>query len=280
MLSFVIGIDSYDAIADEYRISGTVTKKGGGPLKGVVVLLKGKNVSVVTGDDGKFEIAPASAIRLKSTKITQPLLFMINENTIKFSPAVDDRLNGSVSIFSGNGRRISSIDFYDLVPGKDNISLPRVPAGINILRVCVNSTVYTCQLIRIGSELHIINRNEAFPSEGNFLLAKKASSDVVDTLIAAKENFKESVTPIKSYTISDILIEMDSIVGGIAWGREENPTARCKVGKLPEYNELTKADYKLPDPFMKLDGTRIRNKSEWACRREEILQCMFKYIYG
>jgi hypothetical protein len=77
-------------------------------------------------------------------------------------------------------------------------------------------------------------------------------------------------------------IEMESIVetGEIAWGRRENPTAGCcTVGTLPGYSAL-KANSKLPDPFMKLDGTRITNKSEWPCRREEILQQSFKYIYG
>jgi hypothetical protein len=48
---------------------------------------------------------------------------------------------------------------------------------------------------------------------------------------------------------------------------------------LPEYSGLT-ANSLLPDPFTKLDGTRITNKSEWACRREEILKQLFKYVYG
>jgi hypothetical protein len=36
----------------------------------------------------------------------------------------------------------------------------------------------------------------------------------------------------------------------------------------------------LPDPFTKLDGTRITTTSDWTCRREEILQLAEKYIYG
>ncbi|MBN2197080.1 MAG: PE PGRS family protein [Polyangiaceae bacterium] len=39
-------------------------------------------------------------------------------------------------------------------------------------------------------------------------------------------------------------------------------------------------DPRLPDPFKRLDGTRITDRSEWACRREEILRQGFKYIYG
>ncbi|MET0795183.1 MAG: PE PGRS family protein [Polyangiaceae bacterium] len=68
--------------------------------------------------------------------------------------------------------------------------------------------------------------------------------------------------------------------GTINWGTEEDPTAKCPVtGTLPDYAAL-KADGKLPDPFLKLDGTRIKDKSEWACRRAEIVKQLAKYIYG
>ncbi len=62
--------------------------------------------------------------------------------------------------------------------------------------------------------------------------------------------------------------------------RRKIPSAKCPVtGTLPAYADL-KADGKLPDPFMKLDGTRIKDKSEWACRRAEIVKQLAKYIYG
>jgi hypothetical protein len=64
------------------------------------------------------------------------------------------------------------------------------------------------------------------------------------------------------------------------WGKEEDPSAGCPVtGQLPDYSALM-ADGKLPDPFKKLDGSRITNKSEWLCRRAEIVKQLAKYIYG
>ncbi len=56
----------------------------------------------------------------------------------------------------------------------------------------------------------------------------------------------------------------------------EDSGASCPV-TLP--TSLT-ADSMLPDPFTKLDGTRISTVSQWTCRREEILQLAEKYIYG
>lgn len=267
------------ADADTYKISGTVTKKGGGPLEGVTVYLKGKNVSVITGADGAFELSPPIALRMKAPQV-QPLSFQLQGNAVKFS-RVDGSLNGNVSIFTGNGKRVTSIDFSNLNPMRDQITIPRLASGLNIFRVTINNIVHTSHVVRLGRELQFTNHNVASKNDNMFTLAKIKAAEVIDTLIATKENFQDSKTPIQSYTQSDISIEMDSIkvVEGIAWGREENPTAHCKVDALPEYSTL-KANSKLPDPFLKLDGTRIKDKSEWACRREEIYQQMLKYIYG
>lgn len=59
----------------------------------------------------------------------------------------------------------------------------------------------------------------------------------------------------------------------------ENPGQSCDVGPMPGIDSLTEDD-KLPDPFMKMDGTRMTDKSEWVCRREEILRQAFEFIYG
>lgn len=56
----------------------------------------------------------------------------------------------------------------------------------------------------------------------------------------------------------------------------EDEGADCAVslpGSVP-------ANSKLPDPFKKLDGTRITAKSDWRCRREEILKLAEAYVYG
>lgn len=265
--------------AYEFRIAGTVTKKGGGPLEGVTVLLKGKDASAVTKEDGTFNIVSPVAIRMKAAQ-AQTLSFKLHGNALRFS-LVEGNLNGNVSIFSGNGRIIASIDFSNLNPMTEQITLPPLASGLNIVRVVINKNVYTCQLVRLGNELHLTNRNSVSRTDDIFSLAKTTDLDAIDTLVATKENFKESVTPIDSYDLDDISIEMDSIVeeNEIAWGRKENPTDHCTVGTLPEYNAL-KANSKLPDPFMKLDGTRITSKSEWACQRELLYRQLIKYIYG
>jgi len=59
----------------------------------------------------------------------------------------------------------------------------------------------------------------------------------------------------------------------------ENESADCVVGTLPEAAALPKIT-KLPDPFVKLDGTRVATRADWHCRRQEIRKQAEKYILG
>lgn len=265
----------------EYRISGTVMQKGAGPLEGVTVLLKGVNDSTVTGTDGTFSIVSPVAVRIHAPQ-ARTLSFSLRGNTVAFSRNTG-KLSGNVIVLSAKGRCLASVDFSNINPATQQIRLPQLVSGVNVIRLTVNNAVYTCQVIRLGKELHLVNKQTGSSSRGDFSLAKvTSSSEAVDTLIAVKEGFQDAVVPVESYILSDVAIEMDSSTAGveIAWGRKENPTAGlCPVGDLPGYNELT-ADNKLPDPFMKLDGTRITSRSEWACRREELYQQALHYLYG
>ncbi|TDV57347.1 cellulose binding domain-containing protein [Actinophytocola oryzae] len=56
----------------------------------------------------------------------------------------------------------------------------------------------------------------------------------------------------------------------------EDDGANCPVtlpGSLP-------ANSRLPDPFKKIDGSRITSKADWRCRRAEIKRMEERYVYG
>ena len=69
--------------------------------------------------------------------------------------------------------------------------------------------------------------------------------------------------------------------GGAGAGQTgvENESADCVVGTPPDAAGLPKIA-KLPDPFLKLDGTRVSSKAAWHCRRQEIRKQAEKYIFG
>ena len=266
---------------EDYHISGTIIKKDSSPLEGVTVLLKGKGVSMVTGADGTFELASPAAVRMKAPQ-TQTISFSLRGNVVAFSQNAGT-LSGNVTILSGSGRCIASTDFSNINPATEQVRLPQLASGVTIIRITVNAAVYTCQVIRLGTTTHLGTKHVGSSFYGDFsLAAKTASSGFVDTLVATKEGFTDAVLPVESYILSNVSIEMDSSTAGeeIAWGRKENPTAGiCTVSDFPGYDELEVND-KLPDPFMKLDGTRITSRSEWAYRREELYQQALHYLYG
>jgi hypothetical protein len=59
----------------------------------------------------------------------------------------------------------------------------------------------------------------------------------------------------------------------------EDTGADCVVPELADAAQLPRID-RLPDPFTKLDGTRLTQASEWRCRRQELVRQAEKYIYG
>jgi hypothetical protein len=71
--------------------------------------------------------------------------------------------------------------------------------------------------------------------------------------------------------------------GGTAGGPPstfaEDEGADCPAATLPEAASLP-AVAKLPDPFKKLDGTRLTSKAEWRCHRHDTKQQAEKYVYG
>ncbi|MBE8522152.1 cellulose binding domain-containing protein [Amycolatopsis sp. H6(2020)] len=68
---------------------------------------------------------------------------------------------------------------------------------------------------------------------------------------------------------------MVTVASGAAAAVEDDG-ADCPVS-LPSSFPSTA---KLPDPFKKIDGTRITSKSDWRCRREEIKKLAERTIYG
>jgi len=54
----------------------------------------------------------------------------------------------------------------------------------------------------------------------------------------------------------------------------------CVLPELPDAENLTYFNEKLPDPFTFLDGTKVTTKEQWDCRRKEILAIAAKYLYA
>jgi hypothetical protein len=64
--------------------------------------------------------------------------------------------------------------------------------------------------------------------------------------------------------------------GAVPTATSEDEGANCSVTLPATFSSTTL----LPDPFTKLDGTRITAKADWECRREELRKLFEKVAYG
>lgn len=60
---------------------------------------------------------------------------------------------------------------------------------------------------------------------------------------------------------------------------QEDTGKDCELGPLAAPDALPSTSG-LPNPFVKMDGTTMSRRSEWRCRRQEILRQAQTYIYG
>ncbi|WP_407562426.1 cellulose-binding protein [Streptomyces sp. 184] len=58
------------------------------------------------------------------------------------------------------------------------------------------------------------------------------------------------------------------------------PAVEDDGADCPVPSPATPSDSLLPDPFTKLDGTRISTRSDWRCRRAEIRELAERTVYG
>jgi endo-1,4-beta-xylanase len=255
------------AAAPAVAISGTVTKSGGSAIKDVIVTLAGvSGVKDTTDASGKFSLEAAVAVKTRSSEI-QPLSFSLNGRELYIHSA-DKELSGTASVYSSDGKRVSSVNFTKTNSSSTSVLLPAFTAGLNILKITLNGKTYTSphlQLPGLSARLQCISSD----SEMNQLtLAKSANAAAdVDTLIMKKSGFAEKRTPISSYSLTNLAISMDSIVATtcnattLKAAGECNPNHKILIGAAVNQSGVNsdiiarEFNYVTADNAMKWDAT-------------------------
>ena len=195
-------------MAQDVTITGTVIKTGGGSLKDVTISLSKKpTLTATTDSDGKFTLSNVVKAEISTPKSSVPKFTLQGRELILSS--VSGKINGKITVFSGNGRQLFSVNFSDLAPSTNRLSLPTFTAGLNILHITLDNETYSCPILQVGNNLYL--KEKTSTTSTNFVLAKSAA-DPVDTLIAKKQGYVDKKTPISSYTVSNLSISMDSTV--------------------------------------------------------------------
>jgi endo-1,4-beta-xylanase len=249
-------------MAVSVNITGTVIKTGAGPLKDVTISLAGVSaISTITDAEGKFTLlTPLKTIEMNAPK-SMPLNFTLSGRDLIFSSA-SGKISGNVSVFSGNGRQLVSMDFNDLVPLTQRLTLPSFTQGLNILRITVDNNTFSCPIVQEGHSLYL--KESGSTGSKNIKLAK-LMADAVDTLIAKKDGYSDKKTPVSSYTQSDIAISMDTIVTKVCNATTLKAAGECGSHKIligAAVNQSgvnsstlsTEFNYLTPDNAMKWDA--------------------------
>lgn len=196
------------AAAPAVSISGTVTKSGGGALQDVTCTLAGvSGLSAKTDASGKFTLDNGLVGITPFTK-ANPLTFSINGKEL-FIHGADKELSGTVSVYSTDGKRVSSVDIKQANGSPSAIALPSFSTGVNILKITLNGQTYTSSFLQLPNSSARLQHASGTSSSGQFRLAADA---IVDTLITKKAGFADKRTPISSYVLSNLSVTMDSIV--------------------------------------------------------------------
>lgn len=257
------------AAAQVVSISGTVTKSGGGAIKDVTcTLARVSSASATTDASGKFSLVTTAAVKMLSSG-AQPLSFSLNGREL-YIHSTDNELSGTVSIYSSDGKRVSSVNFTKTNGSSGSILLPSFTAGLNILKINLNGKTYTSPLLQLpnlSARLQCVSEN-AISNQLKFAKSADAAADaIVDTLITKKNGFVEKRTPISSYTLSNLSITMDSIVATtcnattLKAAGECNPNHKILIGAAVNQSGVNsdiiarEFNYVTADNAMKWDAT-------------------------
>jgi endo-1,4-beta-xylanase len=210
--------------AANVSISGTVIKSGGGALKDVTLsLTETAALTAKTDADGKFTLlSPIKVSEIHTSKSSKPD-FTLRGKDLLFS-VISEKVSGNVTIYSSNGRQLASIDFNDLVPSSQKLTLPSLSPGLNILRIIMNNSVHTVSILQDGNSLFFKDADQA--ENRQFKLAE-ATADAVDTLVAKKTGFLDKKTPLSSYTVTNITISLDSVASKTCNATTLKDAANC-----------------------------------------------------
>lgn len=89
----------------------------------------------------KMDSAKVRVLQKNSPKVT-PLEFTFKGKNMVFCQALG-KIDGNVTVFSGNGRKIASMSFTNLDPETQSMALPTFSPGLNIVRVTIRKNTYT-----------------------------------------------------------------------------------------------------------------------------------------
>jgi hypothetical protein len=254
-------------VLGQVELKGTVKDGSGTAITGAVVSLKKKSFKDTTDTKGEFIITETTSVLANRNSSQSEMKFVINGKQVFFT-IPQDKKSISLKIISANGQNVYESSFEtttEKIP-----AIPQLNSGIYLIKLSSSNRQIIKKIITTGDQLVLSNISETGMKNGPSMNLRLASAVNVDTLLAIKSGYVAKQIGINTYVKSGMEIVLE----------KEAPPGECKLPELPASSALTKVNEKLPDPFTFYDGTKLTKKSQWECRRKEILAMASKYIYG
>jgi Raf kinase inhibitor-like YbhB/YbcL family protein len=207
LFSIFLGLCSllYAAAPNPVAISltGTVKDNTGKAIEGVTVsLAKTKNLSAKTSSTGAFKLSNATGV-ISPENQNASFSFTFRNNVIVFN-SPSGNISGKISIFSGEGRLISTVNLNNSNSKQEHVALPELSSGMYVLAGNVGGESFTQPLVCMGNNLYLKNKTMESANSGLISLRKSTTAAVVDTLIAWKDTYDSTRVPLTSYSKENI----------------------------------------------------------------------------
>jgi dienelactone hydrolase len=240
------------AFAADINLSGTVKDSDGTAIAGAVVSLKSDNtLKDTTSASGAFTLTNITGIN-RSGSIGSALrtvgAIRVKGDQLQFSISASAQ-NGSVSIYSSNGKRCAFFSLGKLDAGSHQLTLPELASGTYLMHCLIGDVSARVQLVALGDGTFMAGSDPDVNGTAGF--SRSAAAAAVDTLIAVKEGFDTLKKAIPTYVQENIALEMKK--------KSTGPT-------LPPIT-----DYSSKGPFETVKETRVGPNNGYTVFRPKTL---------
>lgn len=253
-----------------WTANGTVKSATGAALAGVSVSVKDSSATMAatTNAAGAFTIHSTTSI---GSRLVRSSTLRRDGRDLLIHHAGEGLLEISLVDLSGSTLWRTHTTLFE---GSARATIPAsADASTGILSVRSGSEVLARMTILRGSHGWI-------PASSSLQALAARSAAGFPTLLFRKAGYRDTSFAMTSESMSGISMTLsDTAKPPVPTDFVEDNRAACAIPTLPSASGLPSIAA-LPDPFKKIDGTRMTKKSEWTCRREEIGAQLEKYVYG
>ncbi len=189
------------------NVRGTVTNKGGNPVKDAVVTLVKQGLKDTTDSDGKYAIIK-DGVAVMSPIIPQSERVAFKKGVLEFQ--ITSNSTANIEFFNLNGSLLKKVSLQNTLPGiyRLNIEDYFQSSNIMLIRASIGQHVTTFQYLPLQKGSYALTQSVQYSKFAGKPLAKITTD--IDSIKVKANGYKEKVVLISSYD-ETVDITLDTI---------------------------------------------------------------------